>query len=265
VNIRKCLLVSMLLIAVAVPAMAMQQGDLDFSRYDIILSRKPFGANASPSPVSVPVAPQRVDPTKSFIKDYNMCAIRESLVGVSVGLVNIKAKPARSFFLFEGETEDGVLLVEADFREEKALLRKGDEECWISMSGAVRALAPARVGRYSSRLDLISTQDQISNNLRHRTSGSRPVPTMSWDDYKKLYTSGKRPPAKSSTAALSSLRSGRKGPVGPKLTREEIALKRRQYNMDLIRARGTKGIPLPMELTLEEDAQLVEEGVLDPR
>jgi hypothetical protein len=38
-----------------------------------------------------------------------------------------------------------------------------------------------------------------------------------------------------------------------------------QYQMDLIRAGGEKGPPLPMELTPEMDDQLVKEGVLPPQ
>jgi len=35
-------------------------------------------------------------------------------------------------------------------------------------------------------------------------------------------------------------------------------------NMELIRAQGSKGPPLPLQLTPEDDAQLVSEGVLPP-
>ncbi|MDD4870312.1 MAG: hypothetical protein PHR77_07105 [Kiritimatiellae bacterium] len=38
-----------------------------------------------------------------------------------------------------------------------------------------------------------------------------------------------------------------------------------QYQMDVIRAKGKKGVPLPMPLSAEMDAQLVKEGVFPSR
>jgi hypothetical protein len=40
--------------------------------------------------------------------------------------------------------------------------------------------------------------------------------------------------------------------------------KLREYNLELIKAKGAKGPPLPIQLTPEEDDQLVKEGVLPP-
>ncbi len=258
-KIRKWLLVSVLLIAMALPALAMQQVKLDFSRYDIILSRKPFGSNAVPPPVSDHVASQRVNPAKSFIKDYNMCAIRESLVGVSVGLVNIKAKPARSFFLYEGDSEDGVLLVEANFREEKALLRKDGEECWISMSGAVRSATAPRGAQSQLSGSLFGVQRLITSRLKQRRINTIPYKGLTKDEYKIKRASGEIPPP----IPVSNFLNGHAS--SSHMTREEREVKLRKYNMDLIRAGGKKGMPLPITLTIEEDQKLVGEGVLPPR
>ena len=56
-------------------------------------------------------------------------------------------------------------------------------------------------------------------------------------------------------------------PVEPPnmLKGEELTKHLEKYQMDLIRAGGEKGPPLPMELTPEMDAQLVSEGVLPPQ
>jgi hypothetical protein len=51
----------------------------------------------------------------------------------------------------------------------------------------------------------------------------------------------------------------------PTLTGEALQNHLEQYQMDLIRAGGEKGPPLPMELTPEMDDQLVKEGVLPPQ
>lgn len=50
----------------------------------------------------------------------------------------------------------------------------------------------------------------------------------------------------------------------PHLTGEEQRKFLEQYQMDIIRAGGAKGPPLPIQLTPEMDAQLVKEGVLPP-
>jgi hypothetical protein len=51
-------------------------------------------------------------------------------------------------------------------------------------------------------------------------------------------------------------------PDKPRLTGEALKEHLKNYQMDLIRAGGKKGPPLPMALTPEMDAKLVEEGVL---
>ena len=50
----------------------------------------------------------------------------------------------------------------------------------------------------------------------------------------------------------------------PQLTGEALQQHLKSYQMELIRAGGKKGPPLPLELTPEMDAQLVKEGVLPP-
>jgi hypothetical protein len=48
-------------------------------------------------------------------------------------------------------------------------------------------------------------------------------------------------------------------------TNQTLAQRLQNYQMDLIRAGGAKGPPLPIQLTPEADSQLVEEGVLPPQ
>ena len=50
----------------------------------------------------------------------------------------------------------------------------------------------------------------------------------------------------------------------PKLTGKELEEQLKSYQMDLIRAGGEKGPPLPIPLTKEMDDKLVAEGVLPP-
>ena len=50
--------------------------------------------------------------------------------------------------------------------------------------------------------------------------------------------------------------------AGPAMKGEELQKHLKQYQMDLIRAQGELGPALPLELTPEEDDQLVKEGFL---
>jgi hypothetical protein len=125
------------------------------------------------------------------------------------------------------------MIVEADYDGEKALLRKGAEEAWIGMNDAGNAMAvppaPAPLGRGLGALPTIDRRP----TPRRNTGGAAPV----------------APPAP---------------PPEPALKGEALVKHLEQYQMDLIRAGGDKGPPLPMELTPEMDAQLVKEGVLPP-
>lgn len=249
-------------IAFAVQASAMQQGSLDFSRYNVILARRPFGTSAASATQATPPPPQPkpVSPQDSFAKDYRMCAIRDGLAGVSVGLVNVGAKPVTSFFLFTGDSEDGIQLVEADFAEEKALLRKGDEECWIYMNGGVRSVAAAGGMIPGASDGLIGVQGLISSRLA-QLRRSKPVPFtgLTKEEYNEKRASGEIPPPIPARNFLP----GRAPQV--EMTREEREAKLSEYNMELIRAGGEKGLPLPIPLTQEQDDQLVAEGVLPAR
>lgn len=56
----------------------------------------------------------------------------------------------------------------------------------------------------------------------------------------------------------------RKGQEPEHLTEEKGKRLLGEYQMDLIRAKGAKGAPLPIPLTREQDDQLVSEGILPP-
>ena len=93
---------------------ALASGEVDFSRYDIILTRKPFG-----EPPAEPVAqlPPPNAAATSFIKDIRMCAITENPeFGVRVGFVNLATK--KNHYLRIGETEDEIQLVDANYEKE---------------------------------------------------------------------------------------------------------------------------------------------------
>ncbi|MEI6515191.1 MAG: hypothetical protein WCO77_04370 [bacterium] len=181
----------------------------------------PFGNEAT----DVAAQAQAMDiPAESIGETLTMCAVtRNHDTGkVQVGLVDQATK--KSYFLGEGDTEDGIELKGADYEEEKVLLKKGDKEVWLTMKAGVME-APTVV---RNPFGLQSATPQPPNRDE---AGAMTVAAMS----------GEAEPA-------------------------DVSLKKLLIGsqMELIRARGAKGPPLPMALTPEMDDQLVKEGVLAP-
>lgn len=195
-----------------------------FDRYEVILSRMPFGdeAAAAAAVAEAARAAASVPPADSFTKTLKLSAITRNRFNgkLQAGLTDTATK--KSYFLYEGDSEDGIELIKADYENEKALLRKGDEQAWLDMNASPIAVAaaqtvPAPVGRLSPR------------GPGARNAVVQPPP-----------------------------------PPKPLLTGEALEKHLKDYQMELIRAKGEKGPPLPMELTPEMDQKLVEEGVLPP-
>jgi len=219
------------LMAVGVGAAAEQA---DFSRYQVILDRKPFGDESARAAQALTIEQLQT----SFIKDLRLCAVYENPdEGIRVGLVSIKTNPPSSFILgIDESTDDGITLVNADYDAGRALLRKGAEEYWISM-GNDPAVAPGGGG----------------------------APTVFGAGVSAPGTAGDR--RVSYAERLRQRREALRAPPvePPKLSGEELTKHLQQYQMDLIRAGGQKGPPLPLQLTPEMDEQLVKEGVLPPQ
>ena len=213
---------------------------VDFSRYSLILERRPFAAadlaDDSAAQVVTLVAPP------AFVKDLRMCAITESPAGIRVGFVNISAKPPQPYYLYVGDSEDGIELVEADYDTEGALLRKGSEQFWLHMGGEslVGGTPPPSAG---ASLPPTTSSTRVPSISRPPTVGSA-------DDVSYAERRRRRLEEMRERAAASR-----------DLSEAEVEKRLRDYQMDLIR----KGLtPLPIQLTPEMDAQLVQEGVLPP-
>lgn len=112
-------------------------GAQDFSRYQIILDRKPFGA---PPPEAPPPPPS---PSESFARHLRMSALLETDDGeVRIGLINLQNN--KNFFLTVGQSEDDIELVSASYENEEAVIRKGSEMAVIKLqSGEIQPLSPA--------------------------------------------------------------------------------------------------------------------------
>ena len=211
----------------------------DFSRYRIILDRMPFGEPPeAPKPAQGPDAGQpAAPPAPPFTRDLRMCAITECEAGIRVGLINIKAKPQKLYFLSVGDIEDEIELVEANYLEERAKLRKGDQEEWISLDGSSGKPAASKSQTVAS-----AGRTALSGRSRRRNSG------ISYADRLKRRRE-----------ALAERR--KRDNEKPRLTGKELEEHLQDYQMQLIR----DGLPpLPLQLTKEMDAALVAEGVLPP-
>lgn len=213
----------MLLMTLVLPA-----GAVDFSRYALILERRPF---SSPVVEEVPAPPVTAVAPPAFVQDLRMVAITESPAGVRVGFVNIRERPPKPYYLYVGDSEDGILLADADYDSEQALLRKDGEQFWMTMGvGAVEA-PPAdteRVGRPPVAAAAASEQTAASYAERRRQR-------------------------------LEEMR--RRAQESRQLSEEDIERRLQEYQMRLIREGKT---PLPIPITEEMDAQLVKEGILPP-
>ena len=196
--------------------------DYSFDRYQIIIDRKPFGTAPPPPKVEAPTIP----PGESFANKIRMSALIEMEDGtVKIGLIDTTSNTA--FYLAEGETDMGVELVAADYENETAILKKGEEVVELKLaSGAFQALTPAE-------------QQQRLSAPTAAAGGAR----MSYAERRAMREKARReaPP--------------------PKYTGEELEKHLQEYQMEVLR----QGLPpLPIPLTEEMDDQLVREGVLPP-
>lgn len=219
-------MVILMLVCVA----ARGEGTIDFAQYQVILDRMPFGNEPTPESVAAAAA-QAQAPRESFTKNLRMNAVTRNFLSgkLQVGLTDTVSK--KSYFLGKDESEDGITVVEVDYDREKALLRKDGEEAWMGMNDVAQAVTVAA---------------PVMTAPARR--GARPAIAAG--------TPGRPGPAQRAAREVK--------PEKPKLSGEALTKHLQDYQMDLIRAGGEKGPPLPMELTPEMDAQLVSEGVLPP-
>jgi len=217
----------------------------DFSRYDIILSRKPFG-----EPPAEAIAPHP-SPATTFIKDIRMCVITEHPeFGIKVGFMNIVAK--KNYYLSVGDTEDGIQLVDADYEKEAALLQKGPDAFWINMTGQVNpgSGGPLEIPAAATGAPAGAVVASVV------TKPTAPLERMSYAERVRLRREAfeNRQKQRAEAAAI----------AATNVPAADKAAALREQQMNLIRAGGAKGPALPMPLTKEMDDQLVAEGVLPP-
>ena len=210
-----------------------------FSRYNLILERRPFAAVVPADEENGSVVTVVVPP--AFVKDLKMVAITESPAGIKVGFMNVRIKPPQPYYLYVGDSEDGIELVDASYEKEGALLRKGGEQFWMYMGAApaVEAASPVTAKR--------SGVPAPPGFMRSKSG-----PGSAISKAQGSYAERRR-------KRLEEMR--QRAAKARELSEAEVEQKLQKYQMDLIR----KGLtPLPIKLTDETDRQLVKEGFLPP-
>ena len=240
--IRERVLIIFLALGMAMPLLA-----VDFSRYAAILARRPFSSVVALDDIVDNVVTV-VEPP-AFVKDLRMCAISESPAGLRIGFVNIQAKPPQPYYLYIGDSEDGIELVDADYEKEGVLLRKGAEQFWLYMRDSMPSSPAAPPSssqpgmQPSSPIGVPPAGVSRSRLSQRRGPGGARDSGSSYADRRRKRLEEMRERAAAARE-------------NPELTVEQ---RLQQYQMDLIR----KGLtPLPIPLTPEMDRQLVAEGVL---
>lgn len=228
-------------IAMMVVAAAGSRAAADFSRYAPILERRPFSSPVAAEPVAPPPA-VTVEAPPAFVQHLRMVAVTESPAGVRVGFVNIREKPPKTYFLFVGDSDDGILLAEADYDRERALLRKDGEQYWLSM-GEATSSAPEPAPSMPSRSPRGVQRAQVT--AQPVSGENENARAMSYAERRRQRIEEMRQRAQESR----------------NLSEEEVEKRLREYQMKLIREGKT---PLPIPITEEMDAQLVKEGILPP-
>lgn len=222
-RIRSALILSASVAVVSACAAQAATEQFPFERYQVILDRKPFGA----LPVQETVAPTQPQ-AESFAKSLRLSTIIEMDDGsIKVGFVDTRS--GKSYMMAAGESLDGIEVVTANWADEEAVLKQGEEMALIKLAtGDVQAITPGTVGRPTA-------------------SAAPGVSRPSWEERRRARAQPPPPP---------------EPPPKPKYTGEELTKHLQEYQMEVIR----QGLPpLPIPLTPEMDAKLVSEGVLPPQ
>jgi len=218
----------------------MMQGNADFSHYAIILERQPFGA-----PAEEPVAPPVSQEPPPFVQELRLVAMTESPAGLRIGFMNTRKKPPRTYFLYVGESEDGILLADADYDGARALVSKDGQEYWLRIGegSEAAASAPASAATPAERAN--------RTGAIRAGAGAAANPADTRDSYAARRQQRQQ--------RLEEIRA--RAEASRQLSEEEVERQLREYQMRLIREGRT---PLPIPITEEMDRQLVQEGILPP-
>ncbi len=253
-----------------------------FSDYAVILERKPFGDLAKATqpkaadPSAEALAAQEKKDQQALARQVDLVALNVTPSGkIAVGLVDKSTKPPKSLYLGVGETEAGYSVRHVNFKEETVSLEKDGTTITLKLGrGLVDAPSPTD-----------GTNDGGSAPEPPAVVAPEPPAVVANDGRSGAVNGGLprgiRPPGvgmgpggyrdaiRQRRIAENIARSQEREALRAELrdlaetTSKEAANKReREMNLELLK-RGERPLS-EIELTPEEDAELVQKGVLSP-
>jgi len=210
-----------------------------FARYEVILSRRPFGEPPQVDTTAAAAVPAAAGP--SFADSLRIVALTYNKGDVRVGFVDSARTPPKTYFLFVGESQDGIEVVSASYEEERAILRKDGDERTLSMAQGGRVVESVRTAAATEvRRPGPGTASRMG---RPPLAGERTVSP-------RVLSPGRQLRLEEEQRRLETI---------PDLHGQVLEKHLQEYNMEAIRSGAP---PLPIPLTEEQDAQLVSEGLL---
>jgi len=141
----------------------------DWSRYEVIAERAPFGKEPPPSETA-----EAAKPAGNFAKQYRLCMLYESVSGqLKAGIVSKVNN--KNFYLQVGESDGGISLVDVRLEEGVAILRQGDETAQLLLEGLGGDPAVALAQRGISAAVAALAPEPASMQQVHR-AGTEAVP-----------------------------------------------------------------------------------------
>ena len=243
-----------------------------FSRYEIIIARKPFGtpppAAAAPAVVDNAAAQQAQEEQK-LARQINMVAVNKTPAGkTAVGFIDKSEKPERNYYLNVGETVNGFTVVEASYEDETATLRKDEVAITLKLGqGLVKGGAPAALpvppptpaaGTVPPRMPPVAPPPRPNPPPAAVSAQS----TLNSESFRERLAR-----QRAEREAVEAARQKRAvldaEARAEKITKDELDKATREINLNLIR-QGMKPISqTPIVLTPEEDAEMVRLGVFE--
>lgn len=121
----------------------------DWSRYEVITERAPFGKEPPPSETA-----ESARPSGEFAKQYRLCMLYEGVEGqLKAGIVSKVSN--KNFFLQAGESEEGLSLVEVRLEEGIVVVRQDGETAQLLLEGVGGNPAAAQAQKQTTVAALI--------------------------------------------------------------------------------------------------------------
>ena len=254
-----------------------------FSHYSVILDRKPFGdlskasaTDAVPTPDQAAI--EQAKEEQALARQVDMVAVNRTPRGkIAVGFIDKGAKPPRNFYLNVGESSGGFTVVEADFVEETATIEKDGVSISLKLGKGMVPKKDAGEGTETAA----STSAQPAASTLQPSNPSIVQPPMrpmrpglvrrgafgaggvtnapgSYLDTLRRRQANRTAQATQNAEEIAKLRD--EIAKAAQTSKEEAAKRERAINLELI-SRGQEPLS-PIELTPEEDAELVRKGAL---